>query len=122
MSFEQLLNHKCDIYHLRKEGKSPGYGLPEADAFDYPEEPDVCSLKCHFNVKGDSISLIQREPNNDLTERIKLNLPIGTDIRILDKVTDCGTGLSYTVIAPPKNIRNHHVIAHVERRKEQKPL
>ena len=40
MSLENLLDHTCDIYHIREEQQSPGYGLPVSPSFDYPEEPD----------------------------------------------------------------------------------
>ena len=39
MSLEALLNHTCDIYHIQKEGKSPGFGLAASPSFSYPEEP-----------------------------------------------------------------------------------
>ena len=41
MSLEALLDHKCDIYHIREEGKSPGYNLPASPHFSYLEEPDI---------------------------------------------------------------------------------
>ena len=40
MSFENLLDHKCAIYHMKKDGKNLGYGIA-GEAFSYPVEPDV---------------------------------------------------------------------------------
>ena len=124
MSIEAFFDHKCDIYHLLKEEKSPGYNLPSAPApATYPKEADESGVECHFTIRvGNNTSTVQNEPQNDYSVRTKLNLPVGTDIRINDKVVEHDTGLSYTVATPPRNIRGHHIICYVERTQEQKPL
>ena len=33
MSFETMLNHKCDVYHMQRDDMSPGYGLPSSPSF-----------------------------------------------------------------------------------------
>lgn len=118
---ENLFDHRCSIYHLRKGTSSPGYGLPAAGTYDYAETPDIENLACHFGVKSSSINIIQQEPQNSMDARIKLNLPAGTDIRLNDKVVDCDTGLEYTA-EQPRNIRNHHIIVYVKRVEAQRPL
>lgn len=122
MSIERLFDHTCDIYHLAQEKKSPGYNLPASPKDAYPQTADISGIPCHFNIKGDSPKLIQNEPENSLTERTKLNLPIGADIRLNDRVIDTTTGLEYTAVSPPRNIRGNHIFAYVERTREQKPI
>ena len=122
MSIEALFDHLCDIYHVSRTDRSPGYNLPVSPSFSYPDEADLKGVPCHFNIHGDSNSMVQNEPNNDLAERTKLNLPAGTDVRLNDRVVDTSAGLEYTVVSPPRNIRGNHMIVYVERRRVQKPL
>lgn len=123
MSIERLFDHKCDIYHIDEDEKSPGYGLPSSPDFEYPSETHQNGVECHFTVRvGNNTSMTQNEPQNEFAARIKLNLPVGTDIRLHDKVVDCDTELAYTVVTPPRNIRGNHIIVYVERTREQKPL
>lgn len=121
MAFEKLLDHTCDIYHLKKNNNSIGYGLPDSAGFSYSDKPDIKALKCHFGVESLDTDVTQKNPQNVLHERIKLTLPYGTDIRINDKVVDCASGLEYTA-ERPRNIRNHHIFVYVSRRKEQEAL
>lgn len=121
MSLEALLNHTCDIYHIVKEGKSPGYGLAGSPSFTYPEEPDIKKQDCHFGVKFHTVSITQTAPANLMDAKIKLTLPIGTDVRLNDKIVDCATGLEYTA-EQPVPIRNHHIIVYIKREEAQKPL
>lgn len=121
MSLENLLGHFCDIYHLQEGKDSPGYGLPESPSFSYPETPDVTQQSCHFGVKSQSVTITQSEPANLMEAKIKLTLPIGTDIRLNDKIVDCTTGFEYTA-EQPRNIRNHHIFVYVKRTEKQKPL
>ena len=123
MSVEDFFDHTCDIYHITKEKKSPGYNLPASPSFSYPACADEEGVICHFTVRmGNNTSMNQNAPQNEYSERVKLNLPIGTDIRMLDKVVDCSTGLEYTVATPSRNIRGDHIIVYVERTEKQKPL
>lgn len=121
MSLEALLDHSCDIYHVVKEDKSPGYGLPASPSFSYPAEPDIIGQTCHFGVRSASVSVTQTAPANLMDAKIKLTLPVDTDIRINDKIVDCDTGLEYTA-EMPRNIRNHHLYVYIKRTEEQKAL
>lgn len=121
MAFKDLLDHKCDIYHLIKTKKSPGFGLQSSDVFSYPEKPDEKEVACHFGVESLETSVEQKNPQNVLREKIKLTLPIGTDIRINDKIVDCKSGLEYTA-ERPRNIRGHHIFVYIKRTKEQEAL
>ncbi|MCM1228034.1 MAG: YqbH/XkdH family protein [Clostridium sp.] len=93
MAFMDLLDHKCNIYHLVKTERSPGFGLSLSPSFCYPEIPDEKEVTCHFGVESLETSVEQKNPNNVLQEKIKLTLPLGTDIRINDKIIDCKSGL-----------------------------
>lgn len=118
MSFEALLDHTCDIYHIIGEEKSPGYGLPSSPSFSYPTEPDISAQSCHFGVKSQSVTITQTAPANIMDAKIKLTLPTGTDIRLNDKVVDCTTGLEYTA-EQPRNIRGHHLFVYIKMKEGQ---
>lgn len=121
MAFEDFLDHKCDIYHIVKDKASPGYNLPSSASFSYNKAPDISGQTCHFGVRSMSVSVIQKEPQNVLEGKIKLTLPVGTDIRLNDKIVDCLTGLEYTS-ETPRNIRGHHMFVYIQRVERQKPL
>ena len=121
MSLEALLNHTCDIYHIVAATESPGYNLPESPSFSYPDEPDISGQTCHFGVKSASVTVTQTAPANLLDAKIKLTLPLGTDIRINDKVVDCDTSLEYTA-ENPVTVRNHHMFVYIQRIDRQKEL
>lgn len=121
MSLESLLNHTCDIYHIIGGEKSPGYSLPASPSFKYPEEPDIKGQSCHFGVKSASITVTQTAPANLMDAKIKLTLPIGTDVRLNDKIVDCATGLEYTA-EQPINVRGHHLFAYIKMIGEERHL
>lgn len=118
MSLEALLDHTCNIYHVVEGGKSPGYGLMESPIFTYPEDPDLSNVTCHFGVKTQSVTVTQTEPANIMDAKIKVTLPVGTDVRINDKIVDCGTGYEYTA-EQPRHIRGHHIFVYVKKKGEQ---
>ena len=113
MAFEDLLDHKCDIYHMISDNKSLGYGI-NANAFKYPDSTELVEIPCHFNVETDG-SITQTEDANEYTYTGKLQLPIGTDIRINDKVVNKDNGLTYYAEIP-KNIRGHHIVVTIQRK------
>ena len=121
MAFEDFLDHTCDIYHIAKEGKSPGYGLAASPSFEYPEEPDIKERACHFGVKSRNVTITQTEPASMMDAKIKLTLPIGTDVRLNDKNVDCASGLEYTA-EQPVNIRSHHLIVFLKRKEGHQAL
>lgn len=109
MSIEKLLDHKCDIYHLSSNIEPGKYGLPSNQGFSYGEVPDIVDCPCHFSLKsGGSENVSQSEPQNRLSHKTALTLPIGIDVRFNDKIIDKETGLEYTA-EQPKNIRGHHI-------------
>lgn len=118
MSLDELLDHKCDIYHILKSEVSPGWGLPVSPSFGYPESPDISSVTCHFGVRSQSVALVQTDPVNLMEASIKLTLPAGTDIRMHDKIVNCETGLEYTAELP-RNIRGHHLFVWIKKKDGQ---
>jgi hypothetical protein len=114
MSFESMLNHKCDVYHIKRADASPGYGLPTSPSFSYPETPDISGLPCHFNVKSGSRVVVQMEPQANYEAKIKLNLPLGADIRLNDKIIDASTAYEYTAEIPI-TIQAHHMYVMLKR-------
>lgn len=113
MGYEDLLDHKCAIYHMKEETVSKGYGI-NAKTFVYDDAPDLTDIPCHFNV-GDTGNIEQSEDANEYIVVGKLNLPCGTEVYVNDKIVDLGNGISYTAEIP-KNIRNHHMIVNVQRK------
>lgn len=117
--WEDFLNDECDIYHLQKDTVDPGYGMdPQENPGTYTEEPDLAGVKCHFGVKSDTLVLNQHDPYSVLTGQIKLALPLGTDIRMNDRVVSCGSGITYTVRDVPRTVHDHHVFALISRADE----
>ena len=121
MGLDELLNHKCDIYHIVKEEASPGFSLPASPKFTYPETPDEVDVPCHFGVKSGNRLIIQTEPQADYQAKIKLTVPLGTDIRLNDKIIDTVNGYEYTADIPVR-IRNHHLFAMISRKTAQEAL
>lgn len=124
MAFDSLLDHTCDIYHMRKTDKSPGYGLPSSPSFSYETVPDRTAIPCHFSTKagtGGGITIIQGDPQARLEAKIKLVLPLGTDVQLNDKIVDCDMGYAYTAEVPRK-IRDHHLTVMLHRTSAQEAL
>lgn len=121
MSFETMLNHKCDVYHMQRDDMSPGYGLPSSPSFSYPDTPDIADLQCHFSVKTGTRVVVQNEPQADYQAQIKLVVPLGTDIRLNDKVVDKSSGYEYTTDIPVQ-VRAHHLFVMLSRKSAQEPL
>ena len=106
MAIENFFDHTCNIFHLRSEGKSPGFGLPAAPEFKYDADPDLAGVACHFHVKGFSPSFKEQSPHTDMDGSEKLSLPAGTDVRI----------------NVPRNIRDHHIAVQLHRTTAQRAL
>ena len=121
MSFQTMLDHTCNIYHVIEEEESPGYALPSSPAFHYPEEPDEVGVACHFAVHASNITFTQTAPADLIDAYHKLTLPTGTDIRRHDKVVHVETGLEYTA-EQPRNIRGHHLFVLVKKKEGQRTL
>lgn len=121
MSFETMLNHKCDVYHMQRDDMSPGHGLPSSPSFSYPDTPDIVDLQCHFSVKTGTRVVVQNEPQADYQAQIKLVVPLGTDIRLNDKVVDKSSGYEYTADIPVQ-VRTHHLFVMLSRKSAQEPL
>ena len=88
MALEDFFDHTCTLFHARKGSSGLGYGVSDQNCFSYPyeaEEKDK-DIPCHFSVKTGTYQVVQREPDNAYGARLKLSLPVGTDIRVNDKV------------------------------------
>ncbi len=114
MAIEDFFDHKCDIYHLSGTVQKRKYGLPDTQEYKYSTQPDIKNQPCHFSVKSGNVATVQKEPQRDLEASQKLTLPIGTDIRINDRIVDCATGCEYEAEVP-RNIRGHHILVMVHR-------
>lgn len=121
MAFKTLLDHTCDIYHIQRSDTSPGYDLPSSPSFNYPKQPDLAAVPCHFGVTHSTVAVVQADPQANLEAKLKLALPAGTDVRLNDKIVDCTSGYEYTAEVP-RNIRGHHVTVLLHRTGQQEPL
>lgn len=122
MAIEDFFNHTCNIYHITSDEKSPGYGLPGTPSYSYPLTPSLSGVSCHFSVaNATSVSLVQNEPQADYNARVKVAFPIGTDIKLNDRIVHLETGLEY-LVEIPNNIRNHHIAVFATRNKKLAPL
>lgn len=110
MSFEKLLNHKCDIYHYQALTVDKGFGL-SSQKDGYPDTPDISDVKCH--IHSESVSVSQSAPHQDIAARRKADFLPETDIRLNDKVVY--DGLVYYAEVP-NNIRNHHISVYLQRK------
>lgn len=120
MAWEDMLNHQCDIYHVDKIEINLGYGITDTENFSYPEVPDLEDVACHFHIKTGSYVITQNEPVNNYDARVKVSFPIGTDIRVNDKVVSKETGFTY-IAELPRTIRNdHHIIVFCNRQDDVK--
>ena len=104
MSFRSLLTDKCDIYHLRSESVSTGYGLPGEAGFVYAETPDEVDVPCKFTEKSQAIT--QGEPGNEIVQSYSVCFLYGVDVRLNDKVVFGGVKYKAQI---PHVIKKHHI-------------
>jgi hypothetical protein len=114
MAWEDFFNHRCSIFHIKQQPSDLGYGVENEHSFGYGEEADLADVKCHFGVKTGEVHIAQKDPFNEYYARIKLTLPIGTDIRVNDKVISRESGFSY-IAEVPRVIQEHHIIVYIHR-------
>ena len=118
------MDHTCDLYHIRKSDKSPGYKLPKSPKLEYLDQPDEVNVPCHFTQAGSggtTNTLVQNEPKHDYDDRIKVNFLLDADIRVNDKVLDQRTGMVYYAELP-RTIRGHHKYVYVKRERSEEAL
>ena len=118
---ENFFNHTCDVYHIQETFESPGYGLEGSPLFSYADEPDIEGLACHFCVKSGSHTVVQLTPQAEYQAKIKLVVPLDTDIRMNDKIVDKQAGYEYTADIPVQ-IQNHHLFVMLSRKSAQEAL
>lgn len=112
MAIEDFFNHTCNIYHIQSKNVDYGYGINNTENY-YSDMPDLEEIPCHFYIKTTE-QLVYNKPQPQVTTRMKLALPIGTDIRPFDKVVNNVTGIEYRA-EMPHNIRDHHIMVYLLR-------
>jgi hypothetical protein len=116
MAIDNFFNHKCTIFHIAESEKELGYGISNEHDFTYPDnaEENDTDIPCHFHVGTGTWQVSQETPFNQYLARVKLSLPLGTDIRVNDKVVSGETGYAY-IAELPRKIQNHHIIVYCNR-------
>ncbi len=120
MSINNLFDHKCRIFHQITSPKTVDFGLPSTNEYSYSDVPNYDNVSCHFGGIP-NVNITQNEANNTLEDRVKLILPIGTDILLNDKIVDMDTDEQYTADIP-RNFRNHHITVNLRKENVQKYL
>jgi len=114
--FENLLNHRCDIYHAVLSSVKIGYGINAARVMGCPDKPDITDVRCHFHINvNDNLRVMQEEPYPCLEGVIKLTLPFGTKIHENDYVRSRETGYLYRAEVPRAVHGDHHLIVNLRR-------
>lgn len=107
MSYEDLLIHECDIYHLKVSEKEGKYGIPSKDLskeYYYSDEPDHSGVSCYFAER--SQTLTQNSPDPRVIQSFLVHFEVDQDVRVNDKVIRDGIKYKLNI---PNNIRGHHV-------------
>lgn len=112
---------RCDIFHRTRAPDAAGYGLPDADAWSYPDKADIEAVPCHFQRKGGLGAVTDMMPRTLFEASLKLVLPPGTDIREGDRVRD-EQGYTYTAGVPRTVGRGHHIAVMVTRKGTEESL
>lgn len=114
MAWEDFFNHRCDIYHAEESAEELGFGITNEHKFVYPKIAQETEVRCHFHLKTGNAQVKQDAALNEYSARMKLSLPIDTDIRVNDRVIDSETGYSY-IAEIPRRVQNHHIIVYIYR-------
>lgn len=108
MSYQNLLIHRCDVYHLKeKDSSGEGYGVPADDMekeYYYNESPDLINVPCYFTEKNQSI--VQNEPNQTIVQSMLVHFLPSIDIGMNTKVVWEGSAFR---LQKPRKIKNHHI-------------
>jgi len=107
MSYRNLLIHRCDVYHLKKNGSSGSWGIPGTDLeeeFTYGDTPDLTDIPCYFTEKNQTIT--QGDPNPIVVQSFLVHFLLNVDVRQNDKVVWNGIEFKLQI---PKKVRNHHI-------------
>ncbi|MCT15441.1 DUF3599 family protein [Listeria monocytogenes] len=109
MSYSQMLDKKCDIFHLAgKEKQEEGnFGINISnlpDEVEYSDTPDLKAIDCYYMKKSESI--VQGEPQNILIQSWLLHFNKNIDVRRLDKVVADGYVF---ILQEPISPKNHHI-------------
>ena len=107
-----MLVHRCDVYHMNDRGKKVTFGVPVDNKPSYGAEADILNVPCYITKGMKSSIVFQAEPNAVISDSFNVHFLKGTDIRTNDKIIH--EGIPYKV-STPRNVRNHHIEAQVER-------
>lgn len=105
---KKFFDHTCNIYHLEGTDDTPGFGLQTMENNSYPETADIEGQICHVHVGDQNVNESQRSPQRDIELEGAISFPIGTDVRVNDRIEDLTHGKNY-IVSNPRNIRGNHI-------------
>lgn len=121
--YNDFLNDRCNIYHLQLKSQSLGFGIEdESVKMEYSAEPDLADVPCHFNRHGLFEGLTETNASRVYHGVSKVQFPLGTDIRMNDRIEDIATGTTYTASVPWIVGRSHHIAVQVTRMAQESRL
>lgn len=120
--YMDFLTDRCDIYHLRSQDDRVGYGIPDQRLRGYPEKPDIEDAPCHFNRERLIAGAMDSSPRRLDTAMTKLQLPLGIDVRVNDRIVDKESGCAFTAGVPRTVGRGHHIAVEVWRTGTQEAM
>lgn len=103
MSFDSMLIHRCDVYHLTNEPQPTKYGVPQQAKRSYAETPDLADVPCYWQEQSQTVA--QGQPNKTITQVYLVIFPPTADVRVNDKVIFKGAEFTLQV---PNDMRGHH--------------
>ena len=80
MSFDDFLNHRCNIYHPVKKDVDFGYGIKSEPAEERLKMPDLEDVPCHFYVN--SSPKVIRVESSEIISLSKFSMVSASVLRI----------------------------------------
>jgi hypothetical protein len=105
MSFQNMLDKKCNIHKVKKGNASGQYGLPSKDEFSYSEIPDFSAVLCTYKLNKSSAQRFESAgpiPTLD----VKFYFLPGTNVELGDVISIEGRTYRADI---PRDIRGNHV-------------
>lgn len=105
MSFQSMLDKKCNIHKVKQANGTGNYGLPSQEVFSYSETPDFTDIQCSYVITKGSVSRFE-SAGPVVSLDTKFFFLSGTNVALGD-VLNCDG--KYYRLDNPKDVRGHHI-------------